>query len=419
MNVAVCGDYAYVTDEEEGLYIADVSNPAVPVEVGRLRCYANDVEVSGDYAYVATGGGNRGLSIANISNPANPVMTGYFHTSYEALNVAFSGDYAYVTDGNNYVRIVDVSQPANPVEVSNISLYATGLAVFGDYLYVAKGYSGLQIFNVSNPAIPVETGRYNTPEFAMGIAAAGNYAYVADRYYFEIYDCTSAIGMFALISITPLNPNIIITGGGGSFAFSAEVRNTTASPLTFDVWSDVTLPRGSVYGPLLLRTLTLPGLTTVTRELTQQVPSGAPVGFYSYNAYIGTFPDSVVSGDDFPFLKIAGDNSGSLNSGWNIYGWDNDEEVVGIQASGFGIQSCCPNPFNNRTVASFELRDASQIMLAVYDISGREIAVLAEGYYPAGMRRAVWDAVDAPSGVYFLRLQAGSILQVRKAVLVK
>ncbi len=54
-GVAVSGNYAYVADEDAGLQVIDVSNPANPQRVGGYDTsgYANGVAVSGNYAYVA------------------------------------------------------------------------------------------------------------------------------------------------------------------------------------------------------------------------------------------------------------------------------------------------------------------------------------------------------------------------------
>ncbi|GAB4371807.1 MAG: hypothetical protein Kow0042_14780 [Calditrichia bacterium] len=75
-----------------------------------------------------------------------------------------------------------------------------------------------------------------------------------------------------------------------------------------------------------------------------------------------------------------------------------------------------PNPFNPITIIGFDLPEDSNIKLEIYDITGRRIRILAEGRYPAGSHRVVWDGRDdagnaAASGVYVYRLSTGSKLQ--------
>ena len=72
---------------------------------------------------------------------------------------------------------------------------AGGIAASGNYAYVADGDWGLWIVNIANPAAPFEVGFYDTPGRACDVAVSGNYAYVADWYYFGIYDCSQAISV--------------------------------------------------------------------------------------------------------------------------------------------------------------------------------------------------------------------------------
>ena len=67
------------------------------------------------------------------------------------------------------------------------------VVVSGDHLFVACDPGGLQVMNISDPSHAYVVGFYNTPYGALGVAASGNYAYVADRYSFEIFDCSEAL----------------------------------------------------------------------------------------------------------------------------------------------------------------------------------------------------------------------------------
>jgi hypothetical protein len=70
-----------------------------------------------------------------------------------------------------------------------------------------------------------------------------------------------------------------------------------------------------------------------------------------------------------------------------------------------------PNPFNPRTTLAFRLAEAGALRLVVYDIGGRQIRVLHDGWHAAGEHAVVWDGRDSTgrslaSGVYFARLSA-------------
>lgn len=78
-----------------------------------------------------------------------------------------------------------------------------------------------------------------------------------------------------------------------------------------------------------------------------------------------------------------------------------------------------PNPFNPSTSISFSLPSANQVTLIIYDMVGKEVARLADGFYPAGTHNMSWNAANMASGVYLYRLQAGDQVLVRKMTLMK
>jgi hypothetical protein len=78
-----------------------------------------------------------------------------------------------------------------------------------------------------------------------------------------------------------------------------------------------------------------------------------------------------------------------------------------------------PNPFNPMTVVSYQLSVASPVRLVVYDILGREVRTLANGFQRAGTYRVTFDAKGLPSGVYICTLRAGEYIGSRNMLLLK
>ncbi len=78
-----------------------------------------------------------------------------------------------------------------------------------------------------------------------------------------------------------------------------------------------------------------------------------------------------------------------------------------------------PNPFNPKTVISFQLPVVSDVKLIVYDILGREVAVLVNDRKAPGAHTVWFDGSRLATGVYFYRLDAGGFSQTRKLVLLK
>ena len=106
------------------------------------------------------------------------------------------------------------------------------------------------------------------------------------------------------VTLEPETLPIVIPPGGGSFDFSVTIENNESFTVDFDAWTDVELPDGSIYGPIILRTnLSLEVSGSVLREITQAVPAGAPSGDYEFRAHVGQYPNTVFAEDSFPFSK--------------------------------------------------------------------------------------------------------------------
>ncbi len=78
-----------------------------------------------------------------------------------------------------------------------------------------------------------------------------------------------------------------------------------------------------------------------------------------------------------------------------------------------------PNPFNPVTAISYQLSAFSFVNLSVYDVQGRQVAKLVNGWRDAGYHEVTFDASDLASGIYLYRIEAGEFTVARKMVLMK
>jgi hypothetical protein len=78
-----------------------------------------------------------------------------------------------------------------------------------------------------------------------------------------------------------------------------------------------------------------------------------------------------------------------------------------------------PNPFNPTTVVTGQLPVVSQVRVAVYDILGRQVAVLMDEKKEAGKFQVIWNARSCASGVYICRMTAGPYSMSRKMILAR
>ncbi|MDZ7821215.1 MAG: FlgD immunoglobulin-like domain containing protein [Candidatus Marinimicrobia bacterium] len=108
--------------------------------------------------------------------------------------------------------------------------------------------------------------------------------------------------------------------------------------------------------------------------------------------------------------------------------WYNDDTLeVAIDGipDEFALHQNYPNPFNPTTTINFDLPEASDVKLVIYDISGRKIRTLVDGNnFDAGYKRIVWNGRDdfgngVATGMYIYRLQAGKFVDVKKMTFLK
>ena len=99
-------------------------------------------------------------------------------------------------------------------------------------------------------------------------------------------------------------------------------------------------------------------------------------------------------------------------------------EAEGVVPVEFALAQNFPNPFNASTTIAFQLAFASQVELAVYNISGQRVRTLVSGSLPAGHHRLQWDGRNdrgepVASGAYLYQLSAGDFVATRQLMLLK
>jgi flagellar hook assembly protein FlgD len=93
--------------------------------------------------------------------------------------------------------------------------------------------------------------------------------------------------------------------------------------------------------------------------------------------------------------------------------------------SAFHLRQNVPNPFNPVTKIAFDVpRGGAKVALHIYDVSGRLVRTLVDGFEPSGTRTASWYGRDdqgrpVASGTYYYQLTAPSFSERRKMLLLK
>lgn len=177
-DVELNGQYAYLATDE-GLVVLDVTDLSQPEKVGeyRLDGGATTIALDGIQAYL---GSADGLWIVNVSSPASPSLSGNTSLPGPTFDVAVNEGLAYVACGEHGLRIVNVSEPALAGELGShvISGTARAVVVVDGVAFVAWGQAGLQTIDVSDPEDPQPLDSIDAGE-TLGLAVRGDRTYLA------------------------------------------------------------------------------------------------------------------------------------------------------------------------------------------------------------------------------------------------
>ncbi len=96
-----------------------------------------------------------------------------------------------------------------------------------------------------------------------------------------------------------------------------------------------------------------------------------------------------------------------------------DQPTRNLVPDAMELEQNYPNPFNPTTGIRYQVSGNSFVRLAVYDVMGREVAVLVNGQVAPGTHEVRFDASQLASGVYFYRLTSGSFAETKSMLLIK
>jgi hypothetical protein len=393
-GIALSGAYAYVACSA-GLQVIDISNPSphtvATVSVPDFPCYY--VVISGSYAYVTGWNQNTGFRVIDITNPISPaIVGGLTFSSGRWLGVAVAGSFAYVA-GSSGLQVIDVSSPPAPAIVGTLNLGGSAdVAVSGSYAYVTNS-SGIQVIDIRSPVSPSIVATMDLPGEANALTASDSYLFATNL--------TSSIFISPLFCVGPCLPHLSHPNGGETYLTG---MRTTVS------WENPTLDRCAVsyaqlyYSPDGGGTWNLAADHVLGTEYVWGVPE---LPSQNGRLRVVVLDDSGVIGDD------SSDGSFVIESPTGV------EDMV---PATYRLYQNSPNPFASATRTAFDLPVGSRVKLEIFDLSGREIRVLSDSWYPAGSHEVAWDARDASGhlvagGIYFLRMEAGGFADTKRMYL--
>jgi len=178
-NVDINGDYAYIAAGIEGLQVVDVSDRENPAVVASLDTdgTAIDIKVVGSRAFIADG--DAGLKIIDITDPLAPELEGSLDTAGITQDLAVDFDYAYLANGDSGIEIVDISSPDQPISVSTLSGLGTvkGIDIENQQVVVVSS-TALILIDTTDKSSPIRLGSININS-AKDVVVDGGFAHVA------------------------------------------------------------------------------------------------------------------------------------------------------------------------------------------------------------------------------------------------
>ncbi len=215
----------------------------------------------------------------------------------------------------------------------------------------------------------------------------------------------------------PLNDVYIFSGtkaisAGGDFEYGSSTVKTSNQGLS---WIYDTLGTFGVASSIDFRTA---NEGWITLGIAQK---------FTYTIDTGNTWRNIYTPDSIPVFDV--DFTDSLN-GWavgysgyilkynssmiNVHNYSNSSFPQNIV-----LHQNYPNPFNPVTKINYELSSENFVTLTIFDVAGKEISILVNGYQKAGNHSINFSGENYPSGVYFYKLKTGNISQVKRMVLLK
>lgn len=195
LSVAISGNTLLLgrgVSSRDELNVFNVTIPTSPSLIGGMDIPndVNSIQISGSHAFLATRDGGGEVVSVNISVPALPVIADTLNLtgSDPAQDIWVSGDFAYVVHdqgSSGDLAVIDISDPTDMIERDIEPLSGGGNAVWsnGTIVYVGTDVGSAELirYNCTDPDNMVYEGAYDVGDWIYGIMGANDHVYAATR----------------------------------------------------------------------------------------------------------------------------------------------------------------------------------------------------------------------------------------------
>lgn len=433
-------NYAYITTWNLNILLCDISRIFEPRIIGNiLEPYVTwDVYSDGRYAFILDDKIKKWeIAFARdyhtqaifVQNPEHPVEMGSF--SVNGKLCAYYEGYLYCAAGNAGMKVYNVTRPWQPREVGVPYTHScvTDIACEGDYAYLAVAEMdtfpfrapGLQVYNISAPNRRSEVGFVDLPRrenYPYEVAVSENVAYLLtysdNRTVLCVFDVSNqsqprqiaTIAGLGLLypHITVGNDKFYLWNWNGNQVCIYDSRNPQ-QPVLVNTYHPPGLIEGlAANGNNIVLSLGRRGITVLDVSIPSQ-----PIEVGNFNTP-GSALQTAVSGN---YAYIADLTNFSIYDISDALSAFNIREPFYPERLTIQVR---PNPFNSRTLLSFDLYEPGFIRLTLNDYLGRRQQSIFAGNLPAGTFKHFINCTDLPAGLFYISLFRSDIRTITAPV---
>ncbi len=226
---------------------------------------------------------------------------------------------------------------------------------------------------------------------------------------------------------------------GDTLVYTGCLKNNSGSLKEVNITVQAFPPNGVPRTTLFLSTPPVSTGRTFCRAISQPIPANAPRGFYAVQVLVDDADGVDFTYDTDHIFLTVGPPSATASAPpmlrradlLNVEAQAASPEWTATALGDWGIveagaatdgettAAAFPNPFARETTIQFTTTTVTEARLAIYDVTGREVAVLVNGTIEAGQHNVAFDARGLASGLYVYRLEAGTTVQTGRLTLLR
>jgi|GEM_PF-2832567 len=401
--------------------------------------WVKDMKLFNDHLFIlATEAKNSSLRVVDISQPGEPVEVHRMAVSDSAQTITLKDTLLFVTQSVDYqpkggVLVYDINSPVDIEYLCTLPATASQIAVWDTVAYAVVG-EWIAVYDISHlPAydhfhsIPVrDMGNEYRSSFIGVTVKDGKLATILRPY---PYVQTPFMDAFNIFDIS--NPRDI------KYISNYELRPSLETSQA--IWRDDHLYLvDNRSGFRIFDLENLNDIHQVGKIKTGNYRSLSIDGDYAVLPHYGRACHLMnIENPLIPYLvgsaTLKGEGKGGLlHNGflyvvdsWTLYGYDIAPALrvspikTSISPDRVTISGIAPNPFNFTTTITFQTSVPSDVTISAYDLSGRVVARLVDGFKQAGSHIVNWNAGHVANGLYIVRLEGNGFSASKKVVLIK